>query len=875
MRDQDTIDGLLKKLDNIIINREKDCKLIDSQYKIENGHIISKEYDQYKNRINNVITSSNKYAVDCQEKIDNLCKLARKNQPSLVSLDKGHINTRGAFPRNIVLGKYRVQFENLDFYVPKVFEFPFKKPMYICDDEKIYLIHKILLRLMFALPIDKQEYYVFDPNGLGSVIWNFNSLFENEKMFPQKKIMSSCAELKIALKEVVNYIKGLYINEFNVEVGCDDWDSYNRFLYSKKQYKKMLPYKIFIFTSVPDEMDEECFGVFRKILQHSEKCGFLVIFSFNEILLEAEDYKMQKKELELKKCLKASIQLHTIFDNEPKVGEFSKLNITSIGEKFPDSTSLINMLRIISNESKNKSNELVTFDELLNVNNLFNSKAINGLKIPIGCEAIGSAEININIDDRTPHYLIGGSTGSGKSNLLHNLIMSACWNYSPEELKLYLLDFKEGVEFNKYANPILPHAELVATEADTEYGITVLKHIVNEKNKRYGNFKLIEGCKDIKSYNEAVLLDKMPRILLIIDEFQVLFGNSQKDDTLETLTMIAKQGRACGIHLVLATQSLKGIDFGSIASQFGGRIALKCSSDDSRTLLGGMTTSNEAATELEIPFGILNTSQGDVSKNIKFATPEAKNDKITSKLLEIVSKCNNERIETKTKIFNGQKYPKVPSKEILQQCEENTLVLGEVIGFDTELLKVKLNSKNNNNLLLCGHDDKMKASFINSIKMSTENNFRDTEVIYIGNECTICSENKGYYFEDTKAFVEYYKEDYFAKRKIVILDNCDLSKELGLAPYVAKNEVCESFLTFLENANKNNCFIVAIYDGTNKYKTSSIPDKEFKHRIGYSLNTDEKNTFLNNNDYSTKSISKNRAFYAENLEIVNWFRPFM
>lgn len=140
----------------------------------------------------------------------------------------------------------------------------------------------------------------------------------------------------------------------------------------------------------------------------------------------------------------------------------------------------------------------------------------------------------MNVGDATPHYLIGGTTGSGKSNLLHNLIMSACSRYNPDELRVYLMDFKEGVEFSQYADPNLRHAMLVATEADTEYGITVLKHLVEEKEKRYAVFKSC-GCKDIQGYRNKNITEIMPRIMVVIDEFQVLFGNTQKDQTIATL----------------------------------------------------------------------------------------------------------------------------------------------------------------------------------------------------------------------------------------------------------------------------------------------------------------------------------------------------
>ena len=83
---------------------------------------------------------------------------------------------------------------------------------------------------------------------------------------------------------------------------------------------------------------------------------------------------------------------------------------------------------------------------------------------------------NITFEDSFVHALIAGTTGSGKSALLHTIILSLALKYSPEELELYLLDFKEGLEFNAYKN--LPHAKLVSIKSDRELG-TELSHPVN------------------------------------------------------------------------------------------------------------------------------------------------------------------------------------------------------------------------------------------------------------------------------------------------------------------------------------------------------------------------------------------------------------
>jgi len=875
----ETIEGLLQAFDDAIDKREKDLLMIDRQYVDNNGNVVSSQYDEYNKRKQAVIERFNKKAIEYQKSLDKLCRTVRQKQPVLIELNKNHININGRFPRRIALGKCHVNCENIDFYVPKMFVFPFSKPMYICEDNQMHLIHKVLLRLMYSLPSDKQEYYVFDPMGLGKSVWNFNRLFTNGKVFPQKKVMSTSTELKEALKDVMEYMQSLYAGTFNMQSDCKNWDSYNRFLYSQNKAKKMLPYKVFLFFNVPDGMDAECFEMFRKLLLHGEECGFLVLFSFNEVILEAEDSKMKAQELMLKQCIENSLPLHAVLDKTITDIAFKKLNVTSVGEKFPSDEKMVDLLSDFDEIIKQNKNSMFSFDDMLKHSDLFSQKSSEGLSVPCGYSTSGGLETIIEINDRFTHYLIGGTTGSGKSNLLHNIITSACWNYSPEQLRVYLLDFKEGVEFSRYAKTLLPHASLIATEADTEYGVSVLDHLININTERLSIFKN-NDCADISEYLKKNPTEIMPRILIIIDEFQVLFEGREKDSTIVKLTTISKLGRASGIHLILATQSLKGIDFTTIGSQIVGRIALKCSAEDSKQLLGGITTNNEEASELEIPYAILNTSQGSKAGNIKFAVPEAKTELIEQKIKYMVAEAQKCRIITNPKIFEGQSFPVVSDQSVFQNENGIILTLGEALRYDSECVRISLDPRPENNVLLCGHDLQMKRYFQIELLMSADGCNECEELIYI-------SDSVPEFFNEYKSkkliamscltdFINTYKGHYFDKKRIVIIDSVDMSREIGFPPpdYGQKNELGVEFKIFWDDANKHGNHIIAFYDGMTRVKAYKIPIQDFGYRIGYSLNSDEKNQLLGNTAYSNSAPERQRAFLANNLVIDAWFRPY-
>ena len=126
--------------------------------------------------------------------------------------------------------------------------------------------------------------------------------------------------------------------------------------------------------------------------------------------------------------------------------------------------------------------------------------------------------------------------------MLHILIHTLCEKYPPEELDLYLLDYKESTEFNVYATPPLPHARLVATESDPEYGVTVLRHLIGELERRARLFKSV-NARDFAEYRKSTG-EQLPRVLLVSDEFQVLFseGRQVAEASEQLISQLLKQG---------------------------------------------------------------------------------------------------------------------------------------------------------------------------------------------------------------------------------------------------------------------------------------------------------------------------------------------
>jgi len=208
-----------------------------------------------------------------------------------------------------------------------------------------------------------------------------------------------------------------------------------------------------------------------------------------------------------------------------------------------------------------------------------------GLTAPVGAGTDGRL-VEVTLGDSPPHALVGGPSGTGKTNLLYALIGSLAARYSPDELALYLLDFKEGVSFARFApgrrDPSwLPHVRLVGVNVNTdrEYGLALLAFLHQQLRERAEAAKAYEATKlaELRAEDPD---GHWPRIVAVIDEFQVLLDGRDAValEAARLLEDLARRGRSQGIHLILASQDLSGIDAlwgrASMVAQFTLRIAL-------------------------------------------------------------------------------------------------------------------------------------------------------------------------------------------------------------------------------------------------------------------------------------------------------------
>lgn len=344
--------------------------------------------------------------------------------------------------------------------------------------------------------------------------------------------------------------------------------------------------------------------------------------------------------------------------------------------------------------------------------------------IPVGSSENGEL-VDFTIDTVSHiHCFIIGQSGTGKSVFLHDVIIGAMAKYSPDELELYLMDFKiGGVEFNRYRNEKLVKALLV-DNSDIQITLEILRDISNKMRER-GKQLRASGVSNIVEYNQVNPTKKMPRIVFIADECHVMFPTMNSKDTKlyreisEILQKIAKEGRSQGVHLVLATQTIAQAEISSeILNNISDFYLLKCSPSDSERLVRGSVDTTSG----------LKTGQvlhHDIDHDVVFKSTYLP----TSQTLEIIKKIND-----KTKASKNEQFYFVGSQifEIDDEVKNLLIEKGDAIAFgrsiDTKMEPVVIPLRNEyaDNVMLFGINDEEQVSrttmaSIKSLRISNKN----------------------------------------------------------------------------------------------------------------------------------------------------------
>ncbi|GAA8019216.1 hypothetical protein HpCS40_02470 [Helicobacter pylori] len=453
-------------------------------------------------------------------KIEEYQKSIRQIQAQFI--DAPQFNETSAYPKFLSCGLLHVKGKNgtnMEFLLPKVYPFS-PKSLYIEHEKDGQFLREMLMRLLSSAPLVQLEVILIDALSLGGIFNLARKLLNKDNDFIyQQRILTESKKIEEALKHLYEYLK---VNLQEKLAGYKDFAHYN------ENIKDPLPLKA-LFLSGVDALSKDALYYLEKIMRFGSKNGVL---SF--VNLESE--KNNKSAEDLKK--------HAEFFRDNKSFErFKYLNVEVINDQGIKSQHMQDFATKIKAYYEQKKQVKRELKDLQREQEFWTKSSQSKVSVPVGWD-INHKEVCFEIGEAQNHTLICGRSGSGKSNFLHVLIQNLAFYYAPNEIQLFLLDYKEGVEFNAYADPaILEHARLVSVASSVGFGVSFLSWLDKETKKRGELFKQF-NVKDLSAYRKH---GEMPRLIVVIDEFQVLFSDSatkEKERVEAYLTTLLKKAVA-------------------------------------------------------------------------------------------------------------------------------------------------------------------------------------------------------------------------------------------------------------------------------------------------------------------------------------------
>lgn len=380
------------------------------------------------------------------------------------------------------------------------------------------------------------ELNLVDVKGLGSTYSQLRSISE----FDSVNIWTTDKMLEQGLLQLENYIVETYekclkdqyrtIEEYNEHTGATN----------RRKY--------LIIDDIVDNLPQKYFQQILRIINNGKNAGVCVLFSyhdegtctnrqFQEFLSDVRAFEVQLEGDKILMEKNMILKMKTAVNPEKLTHICSELLV------------------------KNTQSTIVSIGTALpNEENWQSSSSEKEILIPFGIDE-NKNEAILSISAERPYGLIIGDVRVGKSSLIHTIIFQVLSRYSPEEVRIAIGDFKDGADFNVYAKANLPSIDVVINDEDPDAMLSFLKYYVQEMQERQRTFEKLEELtgrivskyeyyRQINRENQNVL-PPMPRILILIDEFQSLFDGSA---SAVLMTELVRKGATYGIHVVLSSQ---------------------------------------------------------------------------------------------------------------------------------------------------------------------------------------------------------------------------------------------------------------------------------------------------------------------------------
>lgn len=573
-----------------------------------------------------------------------------------------------------------------------------------------------ILRMLTLIPPGRIRLTLIDPVGLGQSFSAMMHLADYDELLIHSRIWTEESQIRAQLRKITEHMENVFQTYLRSEFATIEE-------YNESAGEVAEPWHFVVVAGFPQAFSEEAARYLSSILTSGPSCGVHAFVAWNPALtcppgFDAAELRANCSQFHVRNQLVVpNVELPDglVFEATPE----------------PAAGDSVNIVKAVGARSKDARRVEVSFRRVApRPDAIWTQSTADSIDLPIG--RAGAARLQYLRLGRgtSQHVLVAGKTGSGKSTFLHIVVTNLALHFSPSEIQFYLIDFKKGVEFRTYAANRLPHARVVAIESDREFGLSVLERLDGVLQER-GELFRSRGVQDVPSFRRQFPEEPMPRLLLLIDEFQEFFVAEDRVASRASLLLdrLVRQGRAFGIHVMLGSQTLGGAYSlaRSTMGQVAVRVALQCSESDAHLIL---SEDNSAARLLTRPGeAIYNDANGLKEGNHPFQIAWLEEEVREEMIQQLRDRPESTGSDASMIVFEGNVAP------VVEQCgplnvafrarpdatrrsfDAHPIWLGEPVAIAAPT-HVELRRAGGQNLMLVGQDETLIDSMLAMITLS-------------------------------------------------------------------------------------------------------------------------------------------------------------
>jgi hypothetical protein len=589
-------------------------------------------------------------------------------------------------------------------------------------EEAAELLRSMMLRMLATLPPGMVRFTFFDPLGLGQNVAAFIPLGLHDERLITSRAWSEPQKIDEELSKITDHLTDVIQSRLRN-------DHRNIEEYNDRSPALREPYRVVVAMDFPVNYRTDAARRLVSIAQNGARCGVYPLILVDEDLSEKHvphGFNLQSLE-----------QFVEVIEWKNESWIWRGYEDWRLAPDRLDVSQQKHLIDRIVNDVGSLAKDMmavkVPFSQVLEKEGLLPEKywtgsTRDGISVPLGPLNV-TQSMHFKLGESAHHGIIIGRTGSGKSKLMDVIITTLALKYSPDEMQFYLVDLKSGVGFKPYASMGLPHARVIAIDSEREYALSVLKSLEKQMDDRHVTFRGA-GRENLTEYRKQHPEEVLPRILLVVDEFQNLFLEedaiaAQAKTILERLT---REGRSAGIHILLGSQSLAGkaSNLPSAAlGQIGIRMALMCNASDAQAI---MAHDNSEARLLSRPGeAIYNDHNGLVEGNKRFQVALLEDEEQRHYLNEIKELKRQRQLDPDQMVFEGNAMASLENCREFQSLVESGATNGNVRRVEAWLgepiaiappVAVRLSRQSGSNLLVVASQEKEGVGMLTSALLS-------------------------------------------------------------------------------------------------------------------------------------------------------------